>query len=174
MLYLRLKLTELRATFASLDEVSRVKVIKLISLLPCALNGHLVMQGVYKASIMDATCFTCDDSGHTRQALIVPEIDLASVEEAILILETLTEIPQFKESPRLRTKGMLALRRFIEHIRTPRLLDIEISPLGQWCVRSLRSSVRELRISARYVSALSDQLCPLTVSQSDHRTHLSS
>jgi serine/threonine-protein kinase ATR len=43
---------------------------------------------------------------------------------------------------------MFALRRFALHFPNADLLDLEVSNLGQWCLKSLRSSVRELRIAA--------------------------
>lgn len=43
---------------------------------------------------------------------------------------------------------MLSLRRVIAHTDDPDLYNLETSELGQWCLKSLQSSVRELRIAA--------------------------
>lgn len=43
---------------------------------------------------------------------------------------------------------MVAIRRVIFHARDAEVLDLEKSALGQWCLQSLQSSVRELRIAA--------------------------
>lgn len=48
----------------------------------------------------------------------------------------------------------MALRRYILHSIDPDFLNIQRSSLASWCVRSLKSSIRELRIVAGYV------LCP--------------
>lgn len=43
---------------------------------------------------------------------------------------------------------MIALRRVVLHSRDPKMLDLEKSILGQWCLQALQSSLRELRIAA--------------------------
>lgn len=43
---------------------------------------------------------------------------------------------------------MLGLRRVILHCEDPTYLNLETSTLGQWCLQSLNSSIRELRIAA--------------------------
>ena len=43
---------------------------------------------------------------------------------------------------------MVALRRYTAHFHNTEFMDLSSSPLGQWCVGSLKSTSRELRISA--------------------------
>lgn len=43
---------------------------------------------------------------------------------------------------------MVALRRVSAHSNEPSLIDLETSAAGQWCLQSLNSSLRELRIAA--------------------------
>lgn len=43
---------------------------------------------------------------------------------------------------------MQALRRLVLHCDDPGVLNLETSGLGQWCIQSLNSSVREVRIAA--------------------------
>ena len=47
--------------------------------------------------------------------------------------------------------AMIALRRFAKHCRDVEFLDLEVSVPAQWCLKSLQSSMRELRIAAGYV-----------------------
>ncbi|KAI3397802.1 hypothetical protein diail_10335 [Diaporthe ilicicola] len=54
----------------------------------------------------------------------------------------------FKESRRPRVVAMIALRRIIVHSKSPDMLDLETSAIGQWCLSTLQSSLRELRIAA--------------------------
>ena len=49
---------------------------------------------------------------------------------------------------------MIALRRLIWHSDDPELWDLERSLLGQWCLQSLQSSLRELRIAAGRLLAI--------------------
>lgn len=43
---------------------------------------------------------------------------------------------------------MISLKRLIVHTDDPEVFDLETSLLGQWCLKSLQSSMRELRIAA--------------------------
>lgn len=54
----------------------------------------------------------------------------------------------FLESRRPRVAAMLALRRIVLHCEDSTVLNLETSTLGQWCLQSLNSSIRELRIAA--------------------------
>lgn len=49
---------------------------------------------------------------------------------------------------------MVAIRRIILHARDAEVLDLEKSAIGRWCLQSLQSSVRELRIAAGRAIAL--------------------
>lgn len=51
---------------------------------------------------------------------------------------------------------MFALRRFTVHFNDPEFFDLEKSPLGQWCLQSLRSSIRELRVASGFVDSKRD------------------
>jgi serine/threonine-protein kinase ATR len=71
------------------------------------------------------------------------------------------------ESKQLRITAMVALRRVISHAEDSHFLDLETSAPGQWCLQSLNSSLRELRIAAgrtivgflvSRVAALGDEL----------------
>lgn len=68
--------------------------------------------------------------------------------EAILTFNSLLESAAFREGRKVRLLAMFALRRFATHYDNPAFLNLEQSQLGQWCVSSLKSSMRELRIAA--------------------------
>jgi serine/threonine-protein kinase ATR len=68
--------------------------------------------------------------------------------EAIQIFGNLIKSPAFGTAKRPRVLAMLMLKKFALHYEDPEFLDLEKSPLGQWCLGSLKSSVRELRIAA--------------------------
>lgn len=70
------------------------------------------------------------------------------------IFERLIGLSCFLESRRPRVVAMVALRRIILHSRDADVLDLEKSALGQWCLQSLQSSLRELRIAAGRAIAL--------------------
>jgi len=70
--------------------------------------------------------------------------------EGIAILKSLICLPEFEESRKPRIIAMMTLRNFAMHFSESSFLDLEKSILGQWCLRSLHSSVRELRVCAGY------------------------
>lgn len=57
-------------------------------------------------------------------------------------------IPHVQRAAKARLITMLALRRLVSHTPVLDYLDISNSALGKWCLQSLRSSSRELRICA--------------------------
>jgi serine/threonine-protein kinase ATR len=69
-------------------------------------------------------------------------------QDAILTFSNLVKSAAFLDSRRPRVLAMLALRRFALHYDDSELLDLEVSYLGQWCLSSLSSSIRELRVAA--------------------------
>lgn len=54
----------------------------------------------------------------------------------------------FLASRRPRVAAMLGLKRIVLHCEDSTFLNLETSNPGQWCLQSLNSSVRELRIAA--------------------------
>jgi serine/threonine-protein kinase ATR len=68
--------------------------------------------------------------------------------EAIQIFGNLIKSQTFGTAKRPRVLAMLVLKKFALHCENLEFLDLEKSPLGQWCLGSLKSSVRELRIAA--------------------------
>ncbi|OCK82203.1 hypothetical protein K432DRAFT_473031 [Lepidopterella palustris CBS 459.81] len=66
----------------------------------------------------------------------------------ISVLAAVTENSDFQRSVKPRILLTLTIRRVFNHISEAESLDLSLSLLGQWCLRSLRSSSRELRIAA--------------------------
>lgn len=60
----------------------------------------------------------------------------------------ITEINEFQESSKPRILLALAIRRVFNHISDPDYLNLDICSLGQWLLKSLNRSLRELRIAA--------------------------
>ncbi|KAK3703151.1 serine/threonine-protein kinase M1 [Vermiconidia calcicola] len=77
-------------------------------------------------------------------------IDMAAVEPQI-VLETvsrLIELPDLHQSKQSRVLSMLAVQACVETTSEVNYLDLRSSAFGQMCLRSLHSSLRELRIVA--------------------------
>src|SRR5699024_2089042 len=56
------------------------------------------------------------------------------------------QLPSLQETRAPRVAAMISLRRLLQH--SNELLDLEQSALGKWCLQSLNSSIRELRVAA--------------------------
>ncbi|EGR46540.1 uncharacterized protein TRIREDRAFT_66128 [Trichoderma reesei QM6a] len=74
--------------------------------------------------------------------------------EARHIFSKMIRLTSFSESRRPRIAAMIALRRLILHCEDAAFLDLETPGPGQWCLQSLNSSLRELRIAAGRTLAL--------------------
>lgn len=95
-------------------------------------------------------CHICDDDwGSTSMAAMWGSIDS---EEAISTIATLIKLPKTQKARRPRVAAMLALRRLLSHTPNAEHLNLTTSPFGQWCLQALRSSTRELRLAAGFVT----------------------
>jgi hypothetical protein len=79
--------------------------------------------------------------------------------------------PAFTGRPRVL--AMVTLRRFTTHFHNHDFMDLMTSPLGQWCVASLNSSSRELRVAAGYVPSSSGRANVLTRASKSYRYGIS-
>ncbi|KAF2398341.1 hypothetical protein EJ06DRAFT_538889 [Trichodelitschia bisporula] len=68
--------------------------------------------------------------------------------DSISVLSILVENVQFNISRKPRVLCAHAIRRAIGHTDKTEILDLASSTLGAWCVKSLQSSIRELRIAS--------------------------
>jgi serine/threonine-protein kinase ATR len=140
--------TNHRECFAVLDDVDRCKAISCLSRIPCAAGGTLIPSQGKGCSIMEAHCSVCEGTQLLDKKIILDARSQGISDEALLIFDKLVQSASFLDSRRPRVLAMFALRRFAVHEDTPSFLDLQVSLLGQWCMRSLKSSVRELRIAA--------------------------
>ncbi|KAF2813925.1 protein kinase rad3 [Mytilinidion resinicola] len=93
--------------------------------------------------------------------------------EVISTLAALIETPEFLRSTKPRILMALTIRRVFNHISDGEYLDLDLSSLGQWCLRSLRSTLRELRIVAgRALTAFLRQGVPKEVKRKNRLTAL--
>ncbi|KAH6604197.1 hypothetical protein Trco_007643 [Trichoderma cornu-damae] len=96
------------------------------------------------------TCPICDEGSSG-----LPAISSHNAKgEARQIFSKVIRLVSFSESRRPRIAAMIALRRLILHCEDAAFLNLETSGPGQWCLQSLNSSIRELRISAGRTLAL--------------------
>jgi len=89
-------------------------------------------------------CSLCKGGGKDRPLCL----DITAKSKSTACFTELVRLPSFLESKRPRVVAMIALRRVVSHSVDSDFLDLETSAAGQWCLQSLQSSVRELRIAA--------------------------
>ncbi|EGO53602.1 phosphatidyl inositol 3-kinase [Neurospora tetrasperma FGSC 2508] len=149
--------------FPKLTILRQCRVIELISFVPCATDNTLGLEegrlGSLAFSSASLECAHCSIFGYS--AFTQACDDAVTKTTAYKILEKLVKSPGFRDSRRPRVYAMVRLQRMLRHTVLPKFRDLEQSILGQWCVQSLRSSIRELRIGAgRALAVLLDPDVP--------------
>jgi serine/threonine-protein kinase ATR len=91
----------------------------------------------------DTACAVCD---HNYQPSPTGTLPKAERDELIDVFVALA--PLLQGLPKARLFAMLALRRLLAHTTCIGHLDISKSAVGEWCLQSLRSSSRDLRLAA--------------------------
>ncbi|TGO91177.1 hypothetical protein BPOR_0036g00070 [Botrytis porri] len=133
--------------YAELTDLDRCKFIDYLSMIPCAAYGSLTVTRDKFENIVSSQCFICQKLP-PRITALDDDLCQKTGSEAILILTTLIKSPAFHESRRSRVLAMIAVKAFAIHFQDEEFLDLESSAVGQWCLKSLQSSMRELRIAA--------------------------
>lgn len=92
-------------------------------------------------------CYLCEGIQHPTSTIALDDGGCRYIsQDVISILTKLVKSKVFQASRRPRVFGMIAVKRFTVHFNNDEFVDLGVSPLGQWCLTSLHSSTRELRI----------------------------
>lgn len=141
-----------RNGFDGVESDKKCQVVELLGRAPCAADGTLIIGRAEPGAHPKMSCSFC--SGQKGKGRLPPEsTNKKAKAEAYAAFARLVELPTFQQATRPRVMGMMALRRFALHSIEPEFLNIQTSPLASWSVRSLKSSIRELRIAAGYVES---------------------
>ncbi|KAF2147721.1 hypothetical protein K461DRAFT_248608 [Myriangium duriaei CBS 260.36] len=153
--------------YGSLDEDAREQLWGLLAMLPC----------VSAQSFRNSTCEIChsqpclttkDDNKNWKQ---MPDND--SQTQLATALRLLISSKDLQNSPPCRTLAAFAVRSFVIHCGLPEQLDLSQSGLGEWCLRSLNSSSRDLRLSSgRAVAAFLREGLPIELRDNNRRMAL--
>lgn len=117
-------------------------------MIPCAANGSLSVTRDKDGSISNSKCFLCDGTQPPSSTTLDTKRCQIVCGDAVVIFANLIKSPAFAEGRQPRVLAMIALKKFTAHFNSSDFIDLISSPLGQWCVGSLKSSARELRIAA--------------------------
>jgi serine/threonine-protein kinase ATR len=117
-------------------------------MIPCAASGSLVVRRDQGDGIHYSKCYLCEGIP-MPESLSLDDNGCRYISQDITsLLAKLVNSQAFQASRRPRVLGMIAVQRFTAHFNDPSFMDLGTSPLGQWSLTSLHSSVRELRILA--------------------------
>ncbi|KAI0897246.1 phosphatidyl inositol 3-kinase [Annulohypoxylon nitens] len=132
--------------FQQLPETQLCRIISLLGYVCCAADDTVLIHGKKDGGRMRFDCRYCQPFQTSSQAPLCHD---QTVKRAIYeIFTSLIEFPGFLELRKPRVTAMAAMRRVARHCTDPEFLDLELSVAAQWCLKSLQSSIRELRIAA--------------------------
>lgn len=130
-----------------MNEKEQCKAIELLGLVPCGASGYLEATCT-ESAIINPKCALCEGLPNPGPV----ERDEPTCREvgsdAILLFGALIKSAAFGSVKRPRVLAMMMLKKFAVHYDDLDFVDLEKSTLGQWCLGSLKSSVRELRLAA--------------------------
>ncbi|KAF5567630.1 UVSB PI-3 kinase [Fusarium napiforme] len=142
---------QILGAFPKADISRQCLMLDLLSRISCAADGGNETMNDAKAAVTETACSICEHNAPPARSNLHGAIVHKSRIEALFT--KLIRLPALAESRRPRVATMLAIRRVILHCEDTELLNLETSGIGQWCLQSLNSSVRELRVAAGRVLA---------------------
>ena len=136
-----------RQKFADLPEIDQCDVLGLIGQFPCALSGSLqerFPRPTLESDFLLCSLCDCEESGvQTSPGELLQHSD--ELREAFANL-----LPKLSRAPNVRTAAMLTLRKMSLHGALHGQMRLASSVHGEFLHQSLRSSVRELRLTTGY------------------------
>ncbi|KAI6601117.1 hypothetical protein MCOR14_004531 [Pyricularia oryzae] len=131
--------------FSSLDEHQACQVLELLASISCATDNTLTTTSS-PSNTQNIHCKFCSFYDRGRKTPLC--LDISAKSMVAKVFGRIVKLPSLTNSKKSRVVAMMALRKVASHTRDPDLLDLEKSVTGHWCLQSLNSSVRELRIAA--------------------------
>ncbi|KAI1176429.1 phosphatidylinositol 3 [Nemania sp. FL0916] len=136
----------LRSVYAAFSDSKKIRVINLIADVCCAADETLTMTTRNDEESLQFRCLHCRTQQNESDQPAC--LDPAAKKFAIEIFTSVLQNPTFSESRKPRVAAMVSLRRIAKHYTSTEFIDMEVSFAAQWCLKSLHSSQRELRIAA--------------------------
>jgi serine/threonine-protein kinase ATR len=136
-----------RNLYEGASEPQRTQFLQVLSKLPCAVVGTLMRKPSGLISSDTLFCHKCDSDQHDLGHF--PEGEIADYEDLWTILNFV--LPRLSRTPGPRISAMVALRRILMHSPNLNHMHLSSSTPGEFCLHSLRSSIRELRVATGYV-----------------------
>ncbi|KAF9892395.1 serine/threonine-protein kinase M1 [Aspergillus nanangensis] len=125
--------------FTELTEQPKCEVLRLMSKIPCVISQDSAVVASMEASML---CPRCDDESYQHSLGL--DLEFAIIDELCNILAFI--IPRLGRSHDLRINAMAVLKRTLMHASGGPHIQLASSVFGEFCLHSLRSSIRELRV----------------------------
>lgn len=138
-----------RNQFMGLSVENQIVAMTAFSVAPCAASRLLTTDiDLGDGGSRRAKCAVCDAECKITGA--APRLCLDENQSARLAstISVFIESQGIQSMAHARVHLMACVQRFAEHTEQHGHLDLRSSTLGQYCLRSLQSSLRELRIAA--------------------------
>ncbi|KAI5778912.1 hypothetical protein EDC01DRAFT_672633 [Geopyxis carbonaria] len=129
--------------FVKLSEEHKCSFVENLGIIACAEAGDLKKEG--SALRVSYECTYCDSNFPKR---IRKRHYAKHDSELFVILEKISRHEDFTHWVKVRCGAIESLKRLSNHTQDLRYLDIGCSELGSWCLNSLNSSRREIRLAA--------------------------
>ncbi|OJJ33117.1 hypothetical protein ASPWEDRAFT_174541 [Aspergillus wentii DTO 134E9] len=129
-------------SFAGLPEQEKYEVMVALGRIPCAMTKNWSKRppGIVSKDLI--VCQACDYEDHGDETK--SNRQRADVDELWNIFQNI--LPHLTRSPSIRITAMIALKRALVHASKSSQVRLASSVFGEFCLHSLRSSNRELRI----------------------------
>lgn len=132
-----------RAFLSNADDASQNMLFDIIARACCMVDELFTNEDMPSTPIAAFVCPACDlEKKQGKISSHESKKSIATLFSNLILSES------FLQSRRPRISAMLALRRIAHHSSDQRFLDLRLPGPGQWCLQSLSSSLRELRIAA--------------------------
>ncbi|KAF2135717.1 uncharacterized protein K452DRAFT_322886 [Aplosporella prunicola CBS 121167] len=145
---------EVANNFANLSHEAKSDAMRNFARLPCAAVGTLTASVLSNGELSAMCCSICDGEPdeHRNSSYWDEERFGETWKAAVETISKMVEVLEEQRSKECRVLAAMAIRNLVCHLRDSDTLDLENkqSPLAMWCLKSLRSSFRELRIAAGY------------------------
>jgi len=97
--------------------------------------------------MLRSRCSVCDEEQQQKNRSKKP-IDRDVSQTLFSTVVDLLRLLQAQRFTKPRVAAMICVRRLLAHTDIWDYLNLKESPIGQWCLQTMRSSLRDLRIAA--------------------------
>jgi serine/threonine-protein kinase ATR len=125
-------------------------LIQCLEWIPCTITDSVIRQP--HANKHGVQCLNCDSQFDFKSQVETGEEILDELRCCHRLLCQLAGLQAIRSSRKLRIALARAVRRFIRHFDDAARLSISSDPLGEWSIKGIQSSSREIRMSVSHAS----------------------